>query len=114
MKFALFSVGSFLGGFEAREQRRPIGRDSDAYQEFLEENRATAVLADEVGFDAAVLPIILDGENAWEHFAGGGRPFLRALYRRLSGHPELRTATMAEGCAGAFHCAGKVSRGSRR
>jgi alpha-amylase/alpha-mannosidase (GH57 family) len=44
----------------------------------------------------ALIPIILDGENAWEHFEGGGRPFLRALYRRLAAHPELRTVTMAE------------------
>jgi alpha-amylase/alpha-mannosidase (GH57 family) len=44
----------------------------------------------------AVVFIILDGENAWEHFEGGGRPFLRALYRRLSSHPELRTVTMGE------------------
>ena len=43
--------------------------------------------------------VILDGENAWEHFEGGGRPFLRALYGRLSGHPELRSVTMAEACA---------------
>jgi alpha-amylase/alpha-mannosidase (GH57 family) len=43
--------------------------------------------------------VILDGENAWEHFEGGGRPFLRALYQRLSRHPELRTVTMAEACA---------------
>jgi alpha-amylase/alpha-mannosidase (GH57 family) len=49
--------------------------------------------------DQALIPIILDGENAWEHFEGGGRPFLRALYRRLSEHPELRTVTMTEGCA---------------
>ena len=42
--------------------------------------------------------IILGGENAWEHFEGGGRPFLRALYQRLSEHPELRTVTMAEAC----------------
>jgi alpha-amylase/alpha-mannosidase (GH57 family) len=42
--------------------------------------------------------VILDGENAWEHFEGGGRPFLRALYRRLSSHPELQTVTMAEAC----------------
>ena len=26
---------------------------------------------------------MLDGENAWEHFDGGGRPFLRALYGKL-------------------------------
>jgi alpha-amylase/alpha-mannosidase (GH57 family) len=53
------------------------------------------------GGEEAVIPIILDGENAWEHFEGGGRPFLRALYYRLSRHPELRTVTMAEGCAAA-------------
>ena len=46
-----------------------------------------------------VIPIILDGENAWEHFEDGGRPFLRALYQRLSDHPELRTVTMEEACA---------------
>jgi alpha-amylase/alpha-mannosidase (GH57 family) len=50
------------------------------------------------GGEEALIPIILDGENAWEHFEGGGRPFLRALYGRLSGHPELRTVTMAEAC----------------
>ena len=42
--------------------------------------------------------VILDGENAWEYFEGGGRPFLRALYQRLSDHPELRTVTMSEAC----------------
>jgi alpha-amylase/alpha-mannosidase (GH57 family) len=47
----------------------------------------------------ALISIILDGENAWEHFEGGGRPFLRALYRQLSDHPDLRTVTMAEACA---------------
>jgi alpha-amylase/alpha-mannosidase (GH57 family) len=49
----------------------------------------------------ALIPVILDGENAWEHFEAGGRPFLRALYQRLSGHPELRTVTLAEACAAA-------------
>jgi alpha-amylase/alpha-mannosidase (GH57 family) len=50
------------------------------------------------GGEEALIPIILDGENAWEHFEGGGRPFLRALYRRLASHHELRTVTMSEGC----------------
>jgi alpha-amylase/alpha-mannosidase (GH57 family) len=50
------------------------------------------------GGEDALIPIILDGENAWEHFEGSGRPFLRSLYRRLSNHPELRTVTMAEAC----------------
>ena len=55
--------------------------------------------SDRTGGEEAFLPIILDGENAWEHFVGGGRPFLRALYRRLSEHRDLRTVTMSEGCA---------------
>jgi alpha-amylase/alpha-mannosidase (GH57 family) len=57
--------------------------------------------AERTGGGDALIPIILDGENAWEHFPGGGRTFLRALYRRIEAHPELQTVTMAEGCAGA-------------
>jgi alpha-amylase/alpha-mannosidase (GH57 family) len=30
--------------------------------------------------DTGVIPLILDGENAWEAFADGGEAFLRALY----------------------------------
>jgi alpha-amylase/alpha-mannosidase (GH57 family) len=52
------------------------------------------------GGDATIF-VILDGENAWEHYAGQGRPFLRALYGRLAGHPQLQTVTMSEACAGA-------------
>jgi len=51
------------------------------------------------GREEPTIFVILDGENAWEHFEGGGRPFLRALYGRLSRHPELRTVTMADACA---------------
>ncbi|HUK34082.1 MAG TPA: glycoside hydrolase family 57 protein [Vicinamibacterales bacterium] len=50
------------------------------------------------GGEDAVIPIILDGENAWEHFEGGGRPFLRALYGEFEANPELTTVTMAEAC----------------
>jgi hypothetical protein len=49
--------------------------------------------------EEATISIILDGENAWEHFEGGGRPFLRALYSRLSSHPELRPVKMADAAA---------------
>ncbi len=48
------------------------------------------------GGGEAVIPVILDGENAWEHFEGQGRPFLRALYRTLAAHPEIKTVTMSE------------------
>ncbi len=53
------------------------------------------------GGEEATIAVILDGENAWEHFPGGGRPFLRALYGRLTAHRELRTVTMAQAAAGA-------------
>ena len=67
---------------------------------------------EKTGGGEALISIILDGENAWEHFEGGGRPFLRALYTRLSGHPELRTVTMAEGCAGVRQDLGSIFPGS--
>ncbi|HHH44689.1 MAG TPA: glycoside hydrolase [Gammaproteobacteria bacterium] len=43
-----------------------------------------------------VLPVILDGENAWEHFPENGYHFLRALYERLAAHPTLRLSTFSE------------------
>ncbi len=51
------------------------------------------------GGEDATIFVILDGENAWEHYEGQGRPFLRALYGRLGSHRELRTVTMSEACA---------------
>jgi hypothetical protein len=53
------------------------------------------------GGGEATIFVILDGENAWESYDNQGRPFLRALYRMLGSHPELKTVTMAEACAGA-------------
>jgi alpha-amylase/alpha-mannosidase (GH57 family) len=51
------------------------------------------------GGEEATISVILDGENAWEHFEGGGRPFLRSLYAKLSSHPELRPVKMGEAAA---------------
>ena len=59
---------------------------------------AGAGYASRTGGGEATVFVILDGENAWEHFEGQGRPFLRALYRRLATHPELKTVTMSEAC----------------
>ena len=53
------------------------------------------------GGEEATVFVILDGENAWEHYEGQGRPFLRALYARLGQHPGITTVTMAEACAAA-------------
>ncbi|HVH27307.1 MAG TPA: glycoside hydrolase family 57 protein [Vicinamibacterales bacterium] len=84
-------IGFSYAGWEAEAAAEDfVNRLSEAGRRYRERS----------GGEEALLPIILDGENAWEHFEGGGRPFLRALYRRLSQHPELRTVTMTEGCAG--------------
>jgi alpha-amylase/alpha-mannosidase (GH57 family) len=63
------------------------------------------------GGEATVF-VILDGENAWEHFEGQGRPFLRALYARLASHPGIRTVTMSEACATASESLASVFPGS--
>src|SRR5688572_3485421 len=52
------------------------------------------------GGEVATVSVILDGENAWEYYDGGGRPFLRALYRALSEATDIQTVTMSEAAAG--------------
>jgi alpha-amylase/alpha-mannosidase (GH57 family) len=44
----------------------------------------------------AVVPIILDGENAWEYYSENGRPFLRELYSRITSDPDMAALTMGE------------------
>ena len=56
------------------------------------------ILENAKGFDALV-PIVLDGENAWEWYEANGRPFLRELYRRISDDPALQALTVSEALA---------------
>ena len=42
------------------------------------------------------LPLILDGENAWEYYPGNGREFLRRFYGRIARDPEIRALTVSE------------------
>jgi len=44
----------------------------------------------------ALVPVILDGENAWEWYEANGRPFLRELYKEISADPELEALTVSE------------------
>ena len=44
----------------------------------------------------ALVPIILDGENAWEYYDRNGRPFLRELYRRISEDGRMNAVTVSE------------------
>jgi len=43
-----------------------------------------------------VVSIIMDGENAWEHYPENAYYFLHALYRRLSEHPRIELTTFSE------------------
>ena len=66
----------------------------------------------ETGGAEATIFVILDGENAWEHYDGQGRPFLRALYGGLAANPDIETVTMSEACAGATDHVGSIFPGS--
>ena len=48
------------------------------------------------GQDKPLVSIILDGENAWEHFPENAYYFLNTLYQRLSDHPGLNMTTYSE------------------
>jgi alpha-amylase/alpha-mannosidase (GH57 family) len=56
--------------------------------------------SERTGGEDATIAVILDGENAWEHYVGGGRPFLRELYSRLEHASDIQTVTMAEATTG--------------
>ena len=47
----------------------------------------------------AVVPIILDGENAWEYYPRSGREFLRRFYDALQNDPGIEAVTVAEAIA---------------
>ncbi len=44
----------------------------------------------------ALVPIILDGENAWEYYANNGRPFLTELYSRIEADSSMTALTVSE------------------
>jgi alpha-amylase/alpha-mannosidase (GH57 family) len=88
----------------------PDAAAEDFVRRLVEAGRETQ--GRERGGDEPTVFVILDGENAWEHYEGQGRPFLRALYGRLETHPELRTVCMREACAGAVQRLPSIAPGS--
>ena len=67
----------------------------EAARDFLDRIRdnCRGILAS--GRDVFV-PIILDGENAWEYYEANGRPFLAELYRGITADPAIEALTMSE------------------
>jgi alpha-amylase/alpha-mannosidase (GH57 family) len=46
--------------------------------------------------EPALVSVILDGENCWEHYPGGGVAFLRELYRRATTTPGIRPVSIGD------------------
>jgi len=44
----------------------------------------------------AIVPVILDGENAWEYYPESGREFLRRFYEMLQNDKGVEAATVSE------------------
>jgi len=49
-----------------------------------------------IGSKGRIAPVILDGENAWEHYKNDGRDFLFYFYEGLSKEERLRTVTFSQ------------------
>jgi alpha-amylase/alpha-mannosidase (GH57 family) len=62
----------------------------DAAQDFVQRLLEIAAAAPDA--DLAV-PVILDGENAWETYAENGIPFLRALTAAIAREPRIQATT---------------------
>jgi alpha-amylase/alpha-mannosidase (GH57 family) len=70
---------------------------AEAAGQFLDRIRANAQPLS--GSGDVLVPIILDGENAWEYYYLNGRPFLRELYRRISESSDMAALTVSEALA---------------
>jgi alpha-amylase/alpha-mannosidase (GH57 family) len=68
---------------------------SHAAEDFLHRIRqnCAGILA---GGRDALVPIILDGENAWEYYERNGRQFLRDLYQKISADHRMTAVTASE------------------
>jgi alpha-amylase/alpha-mannosidase (GH57 family) len=67
----------------------------DAAQDFLHRIRENCRGILSSGRDALV-PIILDGENAWEYYDRGGRPFFRELYSGILADSQMEAIKACE------------------
>jgi alpha-amylase/alpha-mannosidase (GH57 family) len=69
----------------------PRWRVEDAVGDFLSRLRAIHQRAPQ-----AVVSVILDGENPWEHYPANGYDFLRRLYRQLEEEAWIETCTFSQ------------------
>jgi alpha-amylase/alpha-mannosidase (GH57 family) len=68
-----------------------------AAQDFMDRIAAIRARLDEEGVEGPhLVSVILDGENAWEHYDNDGIAFLNALYRKLQESTTVQTITPSE------------------
>ncbi|MDX8411667.1 MAG: glycoside hydrolase family 57 protein [Mariprofundaceae bacterium] len=67
---------------------------SDAIHNFLHE--LAAIRHRTQGEEAPIVSIIMDGENAWEHYHDNALPFLTGLYQAIADHDEYELTTFSE------------------
>ncbi len=70
----------------------------DAADNLMRQIRECARPVLDSGHDA-VVPIILDGENAWEYYPQSGREFLRRFYDALQRDPGIEAVSVEEAIA---------------
>ncbi|MGF1583168.1 MAG: alpha-amylase/alpha-mannosidase [Gemmataceae bacterium] len=68
----------------------PIAAADDFLGQLLEINRGVDQ------HQPALVSVILDGENCWEHYPGGGVEFLRTLYQRCIQHPDVHPVRVGQ------------------
>ena len=66
----------------------------DAARHFVAE--LEAIHAATPAGERAVVSVIMDGENAWEHYPYNGHYFFEDLYTQLEAHTNIHTTTFAE------------------
>ncbi|HET9838258.1 MAG TPA: glycoside hydrolase family 57 protein [Candidatus Angelobacter sp.] len=67
----------------------------EAAEDFLRRVKESAAPVLAKGINA-VVPVILDGENAWEYYPQSGREFLRRLYGAIQRDPAIEALTISE------------------
>lgn len=66
----------------------------DAAQHFMSQLKAIDLQDDD-----NLIPVFLDGENAWEYYPYNAWYFFSDLYEALARHPGIRTVTLSEAAA---------------
>lgn len=83
-------------------------RDQDAVDDFVGHLQNVRAHCGQV--PGALATIIVDGENAWEHYQENGQGFLRQLYARIAAAGNLRLTTFSQHLRDSGGVAGSLPR----